>query len=138
MFPLSPTLDSLGVFSRTVDQAALVDAAMRGVAPRLHARPDRPSGVRILVPTNIVLDDCEPAVRANFEAAIERLARAGAVIERAALPAFDAMMRLGDKRGTILAAEAYAIHQRAARKRRGGTAWIAASWRGCGSARGSR
>jgi aspartyl-tRNA(Asn)/glutamyl-tRNA(Gln) amidotransferase subunit A len=110
VLPLSPTLDSLGVFSRTVEQAALVDAAMRGATPAsLMPRPL--NGVRLLVPTNIVFDDCEPAVLANFEAAIDRLARAGAAIERAALPAFDAILRLGDKRGAILAAEAYAIHR---------------------------
>jgi aspartyl-tRNA(Asn)/glutamyl-tRNA(Gln) amidotransferase subunit A len=110
VFPLSPTLDSLGVFSRTVTEAALVDAAMRGLAPKTPP-PRSPAGGGIVVPTNLVLDDCEPAVLANFEAAIERLARAGAVVERAALPAFDAVMRLGDKRGVILAAEAYAIHR---------------------------
>ncbi|HEX4112061.1 MAG TPA: amidase [Stellaceae bacterium] len=110
VFPLSPTLDSLGVFSRTVEAAALVDAGMRGVTPA-SPTPRPLNGVRLLVPTNIVLDDCEPAVLANFEAAIDRLARAGAVIERGALPAFDEIMRLGDKRGAILAAEAYAIHQ---------------------------
>ncbi len=110
VFPLSPTLDSLGVFSRTVSEAALVDAAMRGLTPVAPA-PRSPAGVHILVPTNMVLDDCEPAVLANFEAALARLARAGAVVERAALPALDAVMRLGDKRGTILAAEAYEVHR---------------------------
>jgi aspartyl-tRNA(Asn)/glutamyl-tRNA(Gln) amidotransferase subunit A len=111
VFPLSPTLDSLGVFSHTVAEAALVAAAMRGDKPPSPPRARPLSGARILVPTNVVLDDCEPAVLANFEAAIERLAQSGAAIERAPLPAFDAMMRLGDKRGAILAAEAYAVHK---------------------------
>jgi aspartyl-tRNA(Asn)/glutamyl-tRNA(Gln) amidotransferase subunit A len=73
--------------------------------------PRSPSGARIFVPINLVLDGCEPAVLANFEAAIERLARAGAIVERGELPAFDALRGMGDKRGFILAAEAYAIHQ---------------------------
>lgn len=111
VFPLSPTLDSLGVFSHTVAEAALVAAAMRGDKPPSPPQARPLSGARILVPTNVVLDGCEPAVLANFEAAIERCAQAGAVIERAVLPAFDAMIRLGDKRGAILAAEAFAIHQ---------------------------
>jgi aspartyl-tRNA(Asn)/glutamyl-tRNA(Gln) amidotransferase subunit A len=110
VFVLSPTLDSLGVFSRTVEDAALVDAGLRGMTtPALFRRP--PAGVRILVPTNIVLDDCEPAVLNNFEAAIERVARAGAVIERGAIPAFDEIQRLNATRGTIVAAEAYALHR---------------------------
>jgi aspartyl-tRNA(Asn)/glutamyl-tRNA(Gln) amidotransferase subunit A len=110
VFPLSPTLDSLGVFARTVEETALVDAAMRGLAPAAPA-PRAPNGVRILVPTNVVLDDCEPAVLANFEDSVERLARAGAIIERAKLPAFDDILKLNAARGTILAAEAYEVHR---------------------------
>ncbi|MGH6979939.1 MAG: amidase family protein, partial [Stellaceae bacterium] len=64
-----------------------------------------------LVPTNIVLADCEPSVLANFEGAIERLARAGAAIERTPLPAFDDILKLNAARGTILAAEAYEVHR---------------------------
>lgn len=110
VFPLSPTLDSLGVFAHSVAEAALVDAAMRGLAPKAPP-PRAPQGVRILVPTNVVLGDCEPAVLANFEAAVERLARAGAVIERTTVPAFDEILKLNASRGTILAAEAYEIHR---------------------------
>lgn len=110
LFPLSPTLDSLGVFARTVRETALVDAAMRGAAP--EAPPPRaPEGVRILVPTNVVLADCEPSVLGNFEAAVERLASDGAMIERAPLPAFDDILKLSAARGTILAAEAYEVHR---------------------------
>jgi aspartyl-tRNA(Asn)/glutamyl-tRNA(Gln) amidotransferase subunit A len=110
VFPLSPTLDSLGVLSRSVADATLVDAAMRRAKPA-QPRPHVPNGVRIFVPTNFVLGDCEPAVLANFDAAIERLTHAGAVVERGVLPAFDAIARLGDKRGAIVAAEACAIHE---------------------------
>ena len=110
VFPLSPTLDSLGVFARTVRECALVDAAMRGLAPAAPP-PRAPQGVRILVPTNLVLEDCEPAVLANFEAAVERLAREGALIEHAVLPAFRDIVRLNATRGTILAAEAYEVHR---------------------------
>lgn len=110
VFPLSPTLDSLGVLSRSVADAVLVDAALRRAKP-VQPTPQPPKRVRIFVPTNLVLGDCEPAVLANFDIAIERLARAGAVVERGVLPAFDAIARLGDKRGAIIAAEAYAIHE---------------------------
>jgi aspartyl-tRNA(Asn)/glutamyl-tRNA(Gln) amidotransferase subunit A len=64
-----------------------------------------------LVPTNIVLDDCEPAVQANFGASLERLAHAGARIEHVAVPAFDEIGRLSRTHGTILAAEAHAAHR---------------------------
>jgi aspartyl-tRNA(Asn)/glutamyl-tRNA(Gln) amidotransferase subunit A len=110
VFPLSPTLDSLGLFARTVEMAAQVDAAMRGVAAAAPS-PRSPVGVRIVVPTNIVLDDCEPAVQANFSASLERLAYAGARIEYVAVPAFDEIGRLSRTHGTILAAEAHAAHR---------------------------
>ncbi len=86
VFALSPTLDTLGVFARTVEDAAVVDAAMRGlVAP--GARQEPLAGLRVLVPTNVVLDDCEPAVVENFEAALARLGAAPArSIERRAVP----------------------------------------------------
>ncbi len=110
VYPLAATLDTLGVLCRTTEDAILIDAAMRGlVAPNLcHVAIE---GLRIIVPQNVVLDDCEPAVLANFEAAIDRLAEAGATIERANLPAFDEIMALGARHGTIVAAEAYALHK---------------------------
>lgn len=110
VFPLSRTLDTLGVFARTVTDAVLVDAAMRGqIAPSVRRRPV--AGQRIVVPTNVVFDDVEPAVLANFEAALARLRDAGAVVERTRLTAFDEILALGAKRGTIVTAEAYALHR---------------------------
>ncbi len=110
VFPLSQTLDTLGVFARTVEDAAVVDAAMRGlVAP--GARQEPLAGLRVLVPTNVVLDDCEPAVLRNFEAALARLERAGAAIERGPMPVFDEIQALSARHGPIVAAEAYALHK---------------------------
>jgi aspartyl-tRNA(Asn)/glutamyl-tRNA(Gln) amidotransferase subunit A len=81
---LSRTLDTLGPLADTVEDCVLVDAALRGILlPEvLHADLD---GLRILVPETVVLDGCQAAVLGNFEAAIERLARAGA--RRATPPA---------------------------------------------------
>ena len=110
VFPLSRTLDTLGVLSRNVEDAVVVDAAMRGlVAPA--ARRGSLAGQRIVVPANIVFDDIEPAVLANFNAAVERLAAAGAHIERLALPIFGDILALTGKRGAIVTAEAYALHR---------------------------
>jgi aspartyl-tRNA(Asn)/glutamyl-tRNA(Gln) amidotransferase subunit A len=110
VFPLSETLDTLGVFARTVEDAALVDAAMYGL-PGLPARKAGIDGLRVIVPSNVVLDDCQPAVVKNFEAALERLTSAGAKIERGALAAFDEILALSARHGTIVAAEAYALHR---------------------------
>jgi aspartyl-tRNA(Asn)/glutamyl-tRNA(Gln) amidotransferase subunit A len=110
VFPLSATLDTLGVFTRTVEDAVLVDAAMCGLAGP-QVRKAGVDGLRVIVPTNVVFDDCQPAVVKNFEAALERLAKAGAKIERGAMVAFDEILALSAQHGTIVAAEAYALHK---------------------------
>ena len=67
--------------------------------------------MRLIAPTNVVLDDCEPAVLKNFEAALARLADAGAIVERGVMPVFDEILALSARHGTIVAAEAYAAHR---------------------------
>lgn len=109
VFPLSRSLDSLGVLCRTVADAAAVDAAMEGkVGSDVTRRAI--AGTRIVVPTNVVFDDAEPAVIERFEAALARLSRAGARIERRAIAAFDGVLEVGAKRGALVTAEAYALH----------------------------
>jgi aspartyl-tRNA(Asn)/glutamyl-tRNA(Gln) amidotransferase subunit A len=110
VFPLSRTLDSLGPLAHTVEDCALVDAALRG-ASLPETRSQRVGDLRVLVPGTLVLDGCEPAVLANFEAAIERLAKAGARIERRTMPALAEIPELIAKHGHILGAEALHLHQ---------------------------
>lgn len=110
VFPLSRTLDTVGVFTRTVTDAVILDAALCSLpAPAVRRRAL--AGQRIIVPTNVVFDDAEPAVVANFEAAIERLAASGAAIERTRLPAFDEILALNARLGNITTAEAYTLHR---------------------------
>jgi aspartyl-tRNA(Asn)/glutamyl-tRNA(Gln) amidotransferase subunit A len=110
VFPLSPTLDTLGVFAHSVTDAILVDAAACGrAAPDL--RRGTLEGLRLIVPTNVVFDECESAVQANFEAAIGRLAAAGSVIERRPLPLFDDIRALLRRHGAIVNLQAYALHR---------------------------
>jgi aspartyl-tRNA(Asn)/glutamyl-tRNA(Gln) amidotransferase subunit A len=109
-FPLSRTLDTLGVFAGAVADAILVDAAMRGVTPTLPA-PAIVDGLRIFAPTNVVLYDCEAEVLANFEASLAALKAAGVVIERKPFPIFDEIMALHKVFGTLAAHEAYALHR---------------------------
>lgn len=106
VYPLAPSLDTLGPLCHSVEDAVLVDAAMRGVAAPSPA-PAGPGAHRVLVPTNVVFDDTEPAVAANFEAALERLAAAGIAIDRRPLPVLDDVRDLFARHGTLVAAEAY-------------------------------
>jgi len=107
--PLSHSLDSVGPLANSVACCATLDAILRGVTPRpIPAASIR--DIRLLLPTTLVLDGIDDHVATTFEQAIDSLARAGAKIERRALP------ELLDVRDTyacggIPAAEAYAWHR---------------------------
>jgi aspartyl-tRNA(Asn)/glutamyl-tRNA(Gln) amidotransferase subunit A len=59
------------------------------------------------VPDNVVFDEAEPAVVANFEAALVRLVAAGVTVERRRLPIFDDILALYQRHGALVTAEAY-------------------------------
>jgi aspartyl-tRNA(Asn)/glutamyl-tRNA(Gln) amidotransferase subunit A len=69
------------------------------------------SGLTLVVAQNIVFDDIEDAVAANFERVIEALARQGARIERRTLPSLEEAQRVTAAHGTITAAEAYWLYR---------------------------
>jgi aspartyl-tRNA(Asn)/glutamyl-tRNA(Gln) amidotransferase subunit A len=110
VYPLARSLDSLGPLCRTAKDAVWIDAAMRGLtAPSIASRPVK--GIEIVIPENIVFDGAEPGVIAAFEAASERLARAGATVSRITLPAFNEILDLMAKHGALVTAEAFALHR---------------------------
>lgn len=110
VFPLSPTLDTVGPLAQSVEDCTLLDAALRGVAPQVPEPADL-RRLTIVVTDTVVTDDLEDAVGASFERALERFARAGVRIERRALPMFEQMVRLTAEHGTLAAAEAYWVHR---------------------------
>ncbi|WP_037173620.1 amidase family protein, partial [Rhizobium sp. Pop5] len=67
-------------------------------------------GVELLVPENIVFDGVEPGVVAAFEAALERLQKAGAGVSRIIIPAFSEIFDLMARYGPLVTAEAFALH----------------------------
>jgi aspartyl-tRNA(Asn)/glutamyl-tRNA(Gln) amidotransferase subunit A len=110
VYPLSRTLDDIGPIARTVEDCALVYSLLRGQKPP-SVMPVAPSGLRMLVPNNLVFDDAEPEVVERFSAMLNRLAKAGVHIKHSEVPAFDELQRLTERHGTIAAAEAYQLHQ---------------------------
>lgn len=111
VFPLAKSLDSLGPLCRTVQDAVWIDAAMRGLpAADVLPRFD-PADLSFVIPETVVFDGAEPAVVSVFEAAVERLARAGARIRRAAFPEFSAIFDLMAKHGALVTAEAFVLHR---------------------------
>lgn len=109
VFPLSRSLDTLGPLAQTVEDCALVDAVLRGLAkPKARVRPIKE--LTFLIPENVVFEGIEPAVQVNFDAAVKRLAKAGAKIRRKVFPAFNAILDLIAKRGDVLGPEALLLH----------------------------
>jgi aspartyl-tRNA(Asn)/glutamyl-tRNA(Gln) amidotransferase subunit A len=83
--PLSTTLDTVGPLCRTVEDCALLYAALAGL-PQQAPSPAAIRGAKFLVPETVVLDGCDAGVTAAFEAALAALAAAGARISRATVP----------------------------------------------------
>ncbi|SCB47167.1 Amidase [Rhizobium miluonense] len=109
VFPLATSLDSLGPLSRTVQDAIWIDAAMRGrTAPDIIRTV--PTGLSLVVPTTVVMDDAEEGVIRAFEAALAWLSAAGVKVRRAAFPAFDALFQVMAEHGPLVTAEAFALH----------------------------
>jgi aspartyl-tRNA(Asn)/glutamyl-tRNA(Gln) amidotransferase subunit A len=75
VFPLSPEMDSVGIFTQSAGDAAFVEAALAGRT--LGAIPPIDT-LRFAIPTEHFLENLEAPVAACFEAAVSRLRQAGA------------------------------------------------------------
>jgi aspartyl-tRNA(Asn)/glutamyl-tRNA(Gln) amidotransferase subunit A len=79
VFPLAPSLDSVGPLARSVQDCAFTDAVMAGEEPyRLNAPPL--AGLRIGVPRGRLFSELEPMVEQAFWSTVSRLSRSGAAI----------------------------------------------------------
>ena len=109
-FPLSYTLDTVGPLANSVACCAAYDEVL-AAEPRgaLSALPAK--GLRLLLPRGSLLQELDAAVGKAFEAALSKLAAAGAVITEMPVPAFDRQAEYF-RSGGYAGAEAYAIHRR--------------------------
>jgi aspartyl-tRNA(Asn)/glutamyl-tRNA(Gln) amidotransferase subunit A len=107
--PLSFTLDSFGPLARTVGCCAVLDAVLADEAV-VPLQPRSIKGMRLAVPTTVVLDELEDDVTRAFERALETLSRQGALIERIAVPEFLDVAVMNAK-GGFAAAESFAWHR---------------------------
>jgi aspartyl-tRNA(Asn)/glutamyl-tRNA(Gln) amidotransferase subunit A len=108
-FPLSTTLDSIGPLAPTVACCATVFQVLAGRQPHALSRPE-PSGLRLGVPKNLMLEDLGAEVSAAFDATLQRFSRRGAKILDIEVPEFDEVAR-ANSRGGISPPEAYAVHR---------------------------
>lgn len=110
VFPLATSLDSLGPLTRTVADAILIDAAMRGrVVPDIAAADL--FGQEIVVPDTVFFDGIEPEVAVAFDRGLRRLESAGARVRRDAFPPIAEIFTLMAEHGPLVTAEAYALHR---------------------------
>jgi aspartyl-tRNA(Asn)/glutamyl-tRNA(Gln) amidotransferase subunit A len=111
VFPLSPTLDSVGVIANTVACCAEVHAVLAG-EKRIESKVELKSKA-FAVPKNYFLDDLDRDVSSAFESAISKLSAAGATILDTHLPLVEQIAEI-NSRGGISAPEAYAFHRQLA------------------------
>jgi aspartyl-tRNA(Asn)/glutamyl-tRNA(Gln) amidotransferase subunit A len=108
VFPLSPTLDSVGVIANTVSCCAEVDAVLAG--EKWSEGEIELKSKTFAVPRNYFLDDLDIDVAAAFERAISKLSAAGAKIIEIPLREAEPIAEI-NARGGISAPEAYADHR---------------------------
>ena len=109
-FPLSYTLDSVGPLANSVACCAVYDSILAGEPP--EPLPELTAkGLRFLVPKTEVREGLDGEVASAFQSALDKLARAGAVITEKPVPAFDRQAEYF-KGGGYAGAEAYAIHRK--------------------------
>ncbi|HEX6539140.1 MAG TPA: Asp-tRNA(Asn)/Glu-tRNA(Gln) amidotransferase subunit GatA [Candidatus Dormibacteraeota bacterium] len=102
LIAFASSLDQIGPFARSVDDAALVYGAMAGHDPRDSTSDPRPlgetiqemaggvAGMRLGVPDEYIGDGIEGRVRECVEAAIRVLEAQGATVQRVSLPSTEA------------------------------------------------
>lgn len=112
VFPLSRTLDTIGVFAHDVADCYLLDLALRGLkAPSLAPDATPLTSLTLVAPENAILDEVEPEVRRNFIASLERAAAAGVQVRWQPVPELTQVRELITRYGNIAAAEGYQSHR---------------------------
>jgi len=83
--PLAAKFDTVGPLCKSVEDAALLFAVMKG-EPAIDLSPASLRGTRLAVLTTVALDDLRDAPRSAFDHAMQRFREAGAEIVEVAVP----------------------------------------------------
>lgn len=103
--PLALKFDTVGPLCRSVEDAALLTAALEGSkAPDLRGASLK--GCRFAILETVMMDDLRDAPKAAFERAVERLKAAGAIVEVIKVPAAQDAL---DVSGQLMTSEAYGL-----------------------------
>jgi aspartyl-tRNA(Asn)/glutamyl-tRNA(Gln) amidotransferase subunit A len=108
-FPLSPSLDSVGVIGPSVACCAQLDAVLAGEAWNGPEALQR-GGIRIGVVIDCVTGDLDPEVARAYQAALGRLSASGVQIEEVRYPELFELPAYNHK-GGFAAYESYRLHE---------------------------
>nr|WP_321526026.1 amidase [uncultured Cohaesibacter sp.] len=109
VFPLSPTLDTVGPLARSVHCCRILDHVMAGLpVPEPDIRPI--SGLRFGILETIALDGLDMDVAGAFVRALETISRAGARLERIKIDALHNFEEISSL-GSIAGPEAFHKHR---------------------------
>jgi aspartyl-tRNA(Asn)/glutamyl-tRNA(Gln) amidotransferase subunit A len=86
IFPLSPTLDSIGTFTRSASDSQLVWRTLRQIEPAAEVAVDR---LRLAKPKQLFYAELDQGVAASVQSATDLLERAGAHIVPVDVPEID-------------------------------------------------
>jgi len=110
--PLSPSLDTVGLLTRTVEDAAYVFYALD---PDENSTPVAPraidvdlAGLRLGICDGLLWDDCSPGIAETVTAAIEELVNCGVNVKSFDIPEFDQVYPVF-KQGGLAAPELHAF-----------------------------
>jgi len=112
VFPLCPSLDSVGPIAWSTSCCGILDAILSGDADA--ATPSAPhdvAGLRLAVLEGYPTRDLDAATATAFEAAISRLSAAGAKVTTLSAGALERLPEI-NARGALANAEAFALHRR--------------------------
>lgn len=101
--PLCPRFDTVGPLCRSVEDSALLLAALEGIRPMDLGEPTL-AGIKLAVLRSAAFDGIEDEPRNAFENAVERLLAAGAQVDDIEVPVVDEAMALAP---ILFPAEAY-------------------------------
>jgi aspartyl-tRNA(Asn)/glutamyl-tRNA(Gln) amidotransferase subunit A len=110
VFPLSPSLDSVGVIARTVQCCAVVDGVL-AADPIDDLNPAELPSLTFTVPQNYMFDHVDSQVSEAFDTSLRKLSSAGARIVEERFPEFEEIAALNSQ-GGLSAVESYAFHRR--------------------------
>ncbi|MFV0431100.1 MAG: amidase family protein [Alphaproteobacteria bacterium] len=101
VFPLSPSLDSVGVITHTIDDLLIVLDNFGFQSKNLSQQQ------KFIIPRNLEQMSIEPAIAKSFEASIKKLCDDGFDIQEQNIKAFDEAQKLFVQYGTLVAIEGY-------------------------------